>query len=411
MSTPSPSGPFIPPPTPSLIPFGPLAASTAAPQQYRVLSNRVIGLAALVLIVVGVGLAILLLILFGNGKHADQLAAVQTAGTIVVGTGGAAALWLTARRQRATEIALNQAKDAHGLQQQVAEESRAHQQRVAAATESDAEARRITDLYTKAIEQLGSDKAPVRLGGLYALARVAQDNIGQRQTIVNVLCAYLRMPYTPPTDQAQGGNALEPEQAARTQEQQVRVTAQDIIAAHLRPGYDPSHPDPTFWPDITLDLSAATLIDFDMTYCTLRTARFGRAQFLGKSRFGGASFAREAWFSRARFAGTAWFRDTAFAGSAGFVGAQFADTTWFDGARFDSDVSFREARFAGGAQFDPMVKFDMGGCWVRMDVPDTVTDDRIWPTGLRVGLTTEQPPPDVDGDWGRLIGNTAPASS
>ena len=50
MSTPSPSGPFIPPPTPSLIPFGPLAASTAAPEQYRVLSNRMIGLAACLLI-------------------------------------------------------------------------------------------------------------------------------------------------------------------------------------------------------------------------------------------------------------------------------------------------------------------------------------------------------------------------
>lgn len=36
-------------------------------------------------------------------------------------------------------------------------------------TEENARERRITELYTKAVEQLGSDKAPVRLGGLYAL--------------------------------------------------------------------------------------------------------------------------------------------------------------------------------------------------------------------------------------------------
>jgi hypothetical protein len=102
-------------------------------------------------------LAIVLLIVFGNGQHADQLDAIKTAGTIVVGTGGAAALWLTARCQQAIEIALNQAKEAHSLQE-----------RTATATVADAEARRITELYTRAADQLGSDKAPVRLAGLHA---------------------------------------------------------------------------------------------------------------------------------------------------------------------------------------------------------------------------------------------------
>ncbi|MEU3767893.1 hypothetical protein AB0E55_22815 [Amycolatopsis keratiniphila] len=59
------------------------------------------------------------------------------------------------------------------------------------------------ELYTKAVEQLGSEKTPVQLGGLYALERLAQDNESQRQTIVSVICAYLRMPYQllePPAD-------------------------------------------------------------------------------------------------------------------------------------------------------------------------------------------------------------------
>src|SRR3954470_19798904 len=53
------------------------------------------------------------------------------------------------------------------------------------------------DRYAKAIEQLGHDKAPVRLGAMYSLEQLAQDNLGLRQAVVDVLCAYLRMPFTP----------------------------------------------------------------------------------------------------------------------------------------------------------------------------------------------------------------------
>jgi len=34
----------------------------------------------------------------------------------------------------------------------------------------------VTDRYTKAIEQLGSDKLDVRIGGIYALERIARDS-------------------------------------------------------------------------------------------------------------------------------------------------------------------------------------------------------------------------------------------
>ena len=78
-----------------------------------------------------------------------------------------------------------------------------HQEIATVLTDLDATERRITELYAKAVEQLGSDKAPVRLGGLYALERLAQDNPAHHQTIVNVICAYLRMPFsaTPPASE------------------------------------------------------------------------------------------------------------------------------------------------------------------------------------------------------------------
>jgi hypothetical protein len=50
----------------------------------------------------------------------------------------------------------------------------------------------ITDRYTKAIDQLGSDKQDVRLGGIYALERIANDSPFDRATIEEVLTAFVR---------------------------------------------------------------------------------------------------------------------------------------------------------------------------------------------------------------------------
>ena len=50
----------------------------------------------------------------------------------------------------------------------------------------------ITDRYTKAVEQLGSDKIEVRLGGIYALERLMRDSSTDQPTIVEVLAAYIR---------------------------------------------------------------------------------------------------------------------------------------------------------------------------------------------------------------------------
>ena len=50
----------------------------------------------------------------------------------------------------------------------------------------------VTDRYTKAIEQLGSDKLDVRIGGIYALERVARDSAKDLPTIMEVLTAFIR---------------------------------------------------------------------------------------------------------------------------------------------------------------------------------------------------------------------------
>ncbi len=198
----------------------------------RTLSHRAIVLGGVFVLGIAVTSGTVLWCLYHDADPRVQLDAIRTASAITVAAGGAAALLLAARRQRSTEQTLE------------------HQRDVAQATERDAAEQRITELYTRAVDQLGAEKAPVRLGGLHALERLAQKNPTQRQTIVDVICAYLRMPYTPPDDQAPGEDA--PEDAHRRYEQrrqelQARLTAQRILSAHLKP-----KTAEVFWDDIDL---------------------------------------------------------------------------------------------------------------------------------------------------------------
>jgi hypothetical protein len=60
----------------------------------------------------------------------------------------------------------------------------------------------VTDRYTKAIEQLGSDKLDVRIGGIYALERIARDSVKDHATVMEVLTTFIREhsrePWPPP---------------------------------------------------------------------------------------------------------------------------------------------------------------------------------------------------------------------
>jgi hypothetical protein len=50
----------------------------------------------------------------------------------------------------------------------------------------------VTERYTKAIEQLGPDKLDVRIGGIYALERVASDSARDHPTVMEVITAFIR---------------------------------------------------------------------------------------------------------------------------------------------------------------------------------------------------------------------------
>jgi uncharacterized protein YjbI with pentapeptide repeats len=340
----------------------------------RPLSRRAILIGGVLVGLVGAVAVAALLYFYGGGTEQDRvgLDVVRTAGTLVVGTGGAVALLLAARRQRYSELTLE------------------HQREVADTAERDAVERRITELYTHAVDQLGNDKAPVRLGGLHALERLAQNNPDQRQVIVDVICAYLRMPYTlhddkAPTEDVHAEAHARYEQ--RRQELQVRMTAQRILVAHLKP-----EATDKFWLDIDLDLSEAHLYSLDFSGSRIRNAQFIGSQFSGVAFFSGAHFDEDASFDRAQFGGAAWFggaptsftaeqftdyaihgtaelheddlfRPTHFGGDAFFSAAHFSEDAFFGGVQFDGAAVFDEAQFSGhilfsGVEFGGVVRFD-----------------------------------------------------
>jgi hypothetical protein len=199
----------------------------------------------------------------------------------------------------------------------------------------------------------------VRLAGLYALERLAQNNPAHRQTVVDVLCAYLRMPYTPPVGSSEPDDE---EQAQRREELQGRLTAQRILALHLRDETyrgqraEGSVPE-TFWPDIRVDLRGAHLIDFFLGDCRVGTVQFHDALFTGEAVFRGLR-CDLAFFQNATFSGHTDFRGAVFTNSAWFSYSTFGAVVWFHadefypGTHFGRHASFKHVTFAKGARFD-----------------------------------------------------------
>jgi hypothetical protein len=210
----------------------------------------------------------------------------------LVGIGALGTFWLNSRAQRFTARTLRISEQTFRL----------------------SERGNITDRYTRAADQLGSDKAPVRLAGLYALEQLAQDIPEQRRTIVSLVCAYLQMPHTPPEDRpvrpaaedsgpegldtAEQGQMKQEEKRfqkrvqqheRQVQEHRVRTTAQRILQRHL------SHTAPADvrWEERVLDLSGACLvgapfIETDLTEADLSGADLTQAH-LERAHLNGAN--------------------------------------------------------------------------------------------------------------------------
>jgi uncharacterized protein YjbI with pentapeptide repeats len=201
-------------------------------------------------------------------------------------------------------------------------------QRVLEGDASRADAQHLADRYAKAADHLGSDQAAIRLAGVYSMARLGDDWPEERQTCLDVLCAYLRMPYDPDLPKGDPDN--------RAGEAQVRRSVQRVIASRMRPGGRQS------WSAYDVDLRGAVLQDANFFGCHFEGhAWFGEATFLGVG----------CWFEHARFHNTTWFSGATFKAPAVFDRATFLGDLSFQDAVFGSDAQLRHLTVTGSAEF------------------------------------------------------------
>jgi len=200
--------------------------------------------------------------------------------------------------------------------------------------------RLFTDRFQSAAEQLGHGQPAVRLAGVHAMARLADDWDQQRQTCVDVLCAYLRLSaIARPQAAAAGGDAAvgaegdtSAQLTAPLQEREIRQTIVRLIADHLR--VDPTDTTQTSWQGHDFDLTGVV---FDGGVFAFNGAKFSG----GTVSFNGAEFS----------GGTVSFNGAEFSGgTVSFIGAKFSGgRVSFIGAEFSGgEVGFYEAEFSGG---------------------------------------------------------------
>jgi hypothetical protein len=289
-------------------------------------------------------------------SRADALKTGGLAGGAVVAL---YALWLNDRRRRVEEGRHEVERQRHELEKLRTEHDRS----------------RISDeRFAKSVELLGNDADQVRVGAMHALAALARNREEYTQTVLDVLCSYLRRPFEHPrhhdvnTDGGRDPHPGDGKDPAAERELQVRLTAQRLIRNLLPAAGDAESIS------YDLDLTGASLEYFDlserkigqlvMRYVNLRSSnsfwgcRFtgpvwfteastGRGRLSGRFHCHGATFHDRAWFSGTKFGDLADFSRTIFAGQTAFKNAVFSGDALFKDASFTYSLDLRYTRFQG----------------------------------------------------------------
>jgi uncharacterized protein YjbI with pentapeptide repeats len=241
--------------------------------------------------------------------------------------------------------------------------------------------RTLNERFATAAEQLGSDKPAVRLAGVYAMAGLADDWEENRRTCVDVLCAYLRMPYEPDP----GPDVPETQRLAFQAIREVRHTVIRVITAHLQKDATRS------WQGLTFDFTGVVFDggNFSGAQFSDGTVLFNKAQFSsGTVMFSDAQFSGGmVYFTQAQFSGgRVYFGSAQFSdGMVGFGYAQFSGgIVSFNLAQFSGGrVHFGYAQFSGGEVDFGFAQFSGG----EVDFSDT----RDWSFPPRFPGTAGQP--------------------
>ena len=251
--------------------------------------------------------------------------------------------------------------------------------------------------YTKAVEQLGSKEAPVRLGGVYTLVGLVDEWLEEKnleyserlkegQVIINNLCAYIRFPFTLASyydelsedKPSSEGFYKDNQQKFYTDKAEFKSEA-DIRLSIIKEIHDrlqsPDKNTPGTWSGFEYDFSGSTFfypIDLTNSYYT-KPVNFSGSTYQDEVRFDGSVYKDEADFGSSIYKSWATFDGSTYTGWVGFncstyqSWADFSASTYQDGATFmsstyqswadfsdstcQSEVYFSDSTYKGKADF------------------------------------------------------------
>ena len=230
--------------------------------------------------------------------------------------------------------------------------------------------------YTKAVEQLGSKEAPVRLGGVYTLIGLVDEWLEEKnleyserlkegQVIINNLCAYIRFPFTLASyydelsedKPSSEGIYKDNQQKFYTDKAEFKSEA-DIRLSIIKEIHDrlqsPDKNTPGTWSGFEYDFSGSTFfypIDLTNSYYK-KPVNFSGSTYQDEVRFDGSVYKDEADFGSSIYKSWATFDGSTYTGWVGFncstyqSWADFSASTYQDGATFMSSTYQSEADFS-----------------------------------------------------------------
>jgi uncharacterized protein YjbI with pentapeptide repeats len=260
-----------------------------------------------------------------------------------------------------------------GVRRQLLEEQRADEAR------RDADERRVIDLYTRGVEQFGSERPEVRVGGLYALERLADENPDLREQVVDIVCVLLQ-------------SVSRSNRTRGRLPQDVEDKCLQLLLDHLA-FESPYLYHKSYWGVGLLDLSGAHLRGRDFLAIKVDTMHFYATVFERGANFQGAKI-RGADFGSAIFKGPATYID-AILGKGVFTRASFQSGANFTNVTFTIYANFADAQFAEPPDFTGS----------KISSRESDESSTTLPAGWKCS-------PSVDKDWLLIVPDSvAPADS
>ena len=247
--------------------------------------------------------------------------------------------------------------------------------------------------YTKAVEQLGSKEAPVRMGGVYTLVGLVDEWLEEKslsdderfkegQVIINNLCAYIRSPFTLASHYDELSNPTPtPEGIYKDKKEEFYIdkaildSEADVRLSIIKEIHDriqgPDKNTPGAWSDFEYDFSGSTFfypIDLTNSYYA-KPINFSGSTYQSRADFSGSTYQSRADFSGSTYEGEANFSSSTYEGEANFSDstyekdvtfstpifrstyqgwAYFTDSTYQEGADFSRSIFYSETYFGKG---------------------------------------------------------------